>query len=89
VAPARHRGKSPQKVAFFTRSHRTREEAALIVSLCCLVGVLPEIPASELAKSLHSLGRAELLWQAYGVRRECCCLFSCWFHSQAEKFNTL
>src|SRR3974390_2050868 len=67
--PIRHRGKSPRQAAFFMRSHRVREQSALLASLCCLVGVLPEKPTPELAKSLPSLGRAELLCQAYSIYR--------------------
>jgi hypothetical protein len=75
AAPVRHRGKSPQQPAFFTRSARARHESALLASLCRLVGALPA-PAvvatavtlrnpSEPARSLAGLNRGELLCQAY------------------------
>jgi|SRR5579863_396212 hypothetical protein len=65
--PVRHRGKSPQQPAFFTRSTRARQESALLASLCRLVGALPAGGAGdrEPARSLAGLGRGELLCQAY------------------------
>jgi hypothetical protein len=65
----RHRGKSPQRAGFFMRSSRARSEAALLASLCRLVGALPGAPAPELAATLPSLSRGELLCHAYGVFR--------------------
>jgi hypothetical protein len=67
--PARHRGKSPQQVAFFMRSGRARQESALLASLCRLLGALPQAPAPQLARSLASLTRGELLCQAYEAYR--------------------
>jgi hypothetical protein len=75
--PPRHRGKSPQQAAFFTRSARARHESALLASLCRLVGALPAPAAvatttamtpaipSEPARSFAGLNRGELLCQAY------------------------
>jgi hypothetical protein len=65
----RHRGKSPQLVAFFMRSARARQEAALLASLCCLLGALPATATPELARSLPGLARGELLCQAYVAYR--------------------
>jgi len=65
----RHRGKSPQQVAFFMRTARARQEAALLASLCRLLGALPGDPAPELVRALPSLARAELLCQAYEAYR--------------------
>jgi hypothetical protein len=75
--PVRHRGKSPQQPAFFTRSARARHETALLASLCRLVGALPP-PAAvaagatmtprsppETARGVAALGRGKLLCQAY------------------------
>jgi len=56
-APVRHRGKSPQQPAFFTRSARARHESALLASLCSLIGALPG--------SVPGPGRGELLCHAY------------------------
>src|ERR1700692_1940388 len=66
---ARHRGKSPQQVAYFMRTARARQEAALLASLCRLLGALPQGPAPELARLLPRLGRGELLCQAYETYR--------------------
>jgi hypothetical protein len=67
--PVRHRGKSPQQPAFFTRSTRARQESALLASLCVLIGALPAAGAGagprEPARSLAGLNRGELLCQAY------------------------
>jgi hypothetical protein len=65
----RHRGKSPQQVTFFMRTGRVRQEAALLASLCRLLGALPSDPTPELARSLPSLARGELLCQAYEAYR--------------------
>jgi Flagellar transcriptional activator (FlhC) len=65
----RHRGKSPQLVAFFMRSARVRQEAALLASLCRLLGALPQAATPELARSLPGLARGELLCQAYEAYR--------------------
>jgi hypothetical protein len=72
AAPVRHRGKSPQQPAFFTRSARARHESALLASLCRLAGALPT-PAvvatprnpSEPAYSVAGLNRGDLLCHAY------------------------
>src|ERR1700729_560601 len=66
---ARHRGKSPQQVAYFMRTGRARQEAALLASLCRLLGALPLGPAPELERSLPCLARGELLCQAYEAYR--------------------
>jgi hypothetical protein len=67
--PVRHRGKSPQQPAFFTRSVRARQEASLLASLCRLIGALPTdrtgIGGRGTARSLAGLNRGELLCQAY------------------------
>ena len=65
----RHRGKSPQQVAYFMRTGRARQEAALLASLCRLLGALPFGPAPELERSLPCLARGELLCQAYEAYR--------------------
>lgn len=65
----RHRGKSPQQVAFFMRTGRARQEAALLASLCRLLGALPPAPAPQLARTLACLARGELLCQAYEAYR--------------------
>jgi len=61
----RHRGKSPQQIAYFTRSLRLQEETALLASVLTLLGVVP-LPA-EAPGSLAALARGELLCQAFEV----------------------
>jgi hypothetical protein len=51
------------------RTGRARQEAALLASLCRLLGALPRGPAPELARSLPCLARGELLCQAYEAYR--------------------
>jgi hypothetical protein len=63
AAVPRHRGKSPQRAAFFTRSVRARHESALLASLCRLVGALPLLAPEP--RNLPGLNRGELLCQAY------------------------
>ena len=63
--PVRHRGKSPQQPAFFTRSTRARQESAVLASIFCLTGTLPRPAAPEAARSLATPARGELLCQAY------------------------
>src|SRR5271165_6838591 len=41
VPLTRHRGKSPQQAAHFTRTARARQEAALLASLYRLAGAIP------------------------------------------------
>jgi hypothetical protein len=69
AAPVRHRGKSPQQPAFFTRSLRARHESASLASLCRLTGALPRSPAAGAGRDPVGLGRAELLCQAYDIYR--------------------
>jgi len=69
AAPVRHRGKSPQQPAFFTRSARARHESAAFASLCRLTGALPSAPRAEAVRDPAGLGRGELLCQAYDIYR--------------------
>jgi hypothetical protein len=69
AAPVRHRGKSPQQPAFFTRSARARHESASLASLCRLTGALPRPGAAETVRDPAGLGRGELLCQAYEIYR--------------------
>lgn len=69
ATPVRHRGKSPQQPAFFTRSARARHESASLASLCRLTGALPRLCEAEAVRDLAGLGRGELLCQAYEIYR--------------------
>jgi len=66
---ARHRGKSPQQTAFFTRTARVRHETALLASVCRILGVLPSGRVADASRSLPNLSRGELLCQAYDIYR--------------------
>jgi hypothetical protein len=76
----RHRGKSPRQPAYFLRSPRVQQHAAVFASLCCLFGLVRPIersgsPAQFGTKSAsvrslgHTLPHAELLCFAYEAYR--------------------
>jgi Flagellar transcriptional activator (FlhC) len=69
VPLARHRGKSPQQSAFFTRSARARQESAVLASLWRLLGALPALQSPQAAQRLPGLNRGELLCQGYDSYR--------------------
>jgi hypothetical protein len=75
VPLTRHRGKSPQQSAFFTRTARARRESALLASLWRLIGALSGLtglaglPGNEIARRLPGLNRGELLCQGYDSYR--------------------
>ena len=60
----RHRGKSPQQAAYFLRTVRLRQEAAVLASICCLLGVLHYSHGTP-AQLSPGIGRAAALCQAY------------------------
>ncbi len=64
-AVARHRGKSPQQASFFTRSIRVQQEAAVLASLFCLLGVVPNSVAVDAEHPLPGVARGERLCQAF------------------------
>jgi hypothetical protein len=47
----RHRGKSPQQAAFFTRNAQLRHETAVLTSVCYLFGVLPSSRLADLQRT--------------------------------------
>ena len=65
VGPVRHRGKSPQQPAFFTRSVRAREESSVLASVFRHAGILPRSVTPEASRSLAGPARGGLLCQAY------------------------
>ncbi len=69
-AVSRPRGKSPQQSAYFTRSPELKQESSLLASVCSLLGVLPRTDTPITRQSLASIGRGELLCQAFEVYRE-------------------
>ena len=62
---ARHRGKSPGQAAFFTRTPRAQQEAAVLASLYCLLGVMPCDVAVDAEHPLPGVARGERLCQAF------------------------
>lgn len=69
TAVARHRGKSPQQTAFFTRTLRAQQESAVLASLCSLLGVVPSRQVADAARTLPGVARGELLCQAFEAYR--------------------
>ena len=67
--PVRHRGKSPQQPAFFTRSARARQESSVLASIYRNVGILPKSTTPESVRSLTGPARGRLLCQAYEIYR--------------------
>ena len=61
---ARHRGKSPQQAGYFLRTVRLRQEAAVLASISCLLGVLRYSQGAP-ARLSPGIGRAAPLCQAY------------------------
>jgi hypothetical protein len=66
---ARPRGRSPQQAAFFLRSPRLKQEAALIASLCTLLGALPARCASPPEQPSRGFAEALALCEAYEAYR--------------------
>jgi hypothetical protein len=66
---ARHRGKSPQQVAYFARSQKIQQETALLASLFCLEDLLPREPSVEAAAALPGLARGLALCAAFETYR--------------------
>lgn len=66
---ARPRGRSPQQAAFFLRTPRLKQEAALIASLCTLLGALPLGRPSRLDQPSRGFAEALALCEAYEAYR--------------------
>jgi hypothetical protein len=65
----RHRGKSPQQAAFFTRSPTMRQESAVLASVCYLLGVMPANRVADAQRALPGVQRGEALCEAYETYR--------------------
>jgi hypothetical protein len=61
----RHRGKSPQQIAYFARSARIKWETAQLASLLSLLSVIPTQPSPEIAAALPGIVRGEKLCYAF------------------------
>ena len=66
---ARHRGKSPQQVAYFTRSPRMRQETAVLASVCYLLGVMPPNRVADAQRTLPGVQRGTALCEAFETYR--------------------
>jgi hypothetical protein len=65
----RHRGKSPQQAAFFTRTPAMRQEAAVLASVCYLLGVMPLSRVADAHRALPGVQRGEALCEAFEIYR--------------------
>lgn len=61
----RHRGKSPHQSAYFTRSLRIQQEAAVLASFFALSGLIPAEPSAAAGASLPDIGRGNSLCTAF------------------------
>ncbi len=68
-AVTRHRGKSPRVTAFFVRSARMRQEAALLVTMYYLYEVMPAARLADPPCELPGLRRGLALCQAFEAYR--------------------
>jgi hypothetical protein len=69
---ARHRGKSPRQIAFFTRSASMRRETAVFASILALYGLVPPPGASKgaaLELDPAAMARGSVLCEAFEVYR--------------------
>ena len=66
----RRRGPSPQSLAVFFGSARSRSEAAALVGLCYLLEVLPTRALDNPRRELPTLARGERLCEAYEMYRQ-------------------
>jgi hypothetical protein len=67
---ARHRGKSPQQTAFFTRTPAMREESSLLASVCYLLGVMPAGKVADAQRTLPGVQRGAALCEAFENYRD-------------------
>jgi hypothetical protein len=65
----RHRGKSPQRSAFFTCNLRAQNESATCASLLSLYGVLPPQAVIDARRQMPGIIRGSLLCRAYEAFR--------------------
>jgi len=62
---ARHRGKSPHQIAYFTRSLRVQQETAILATHLCLQGAVPVEPSADASDAMPNVARGELLCNAF------------------------
>jgi hypothetical protein len=61
----RHRGKSPHQAAYFTRSLRIQQEAAVLASFFALAGLVPTEPSAAAGINLPNIARGDSLCTAF------------------------
>ena len=66
----RRRGPSPQSLAVFFGTARSRSEAAALVGLCYLLEVLPPRSLDDPRRELPSVARGERLCEAYEMYQQ-------------------
>lgn len=71
AALPRPRGRSPQQASFFTRTPRIKQEAALLASLCALLGAFSprRLPRAGLAHPGFAFAQGLALCEAYEAYR--------------------
>lgn len=65
----RHRGKSPQQASYFVRTPHMRQEAAVLASVCYLLGVMPGSHMLDAQRALPGMQRGEALCEAFETYR--------------------
>jgi hypothetical protein len=65
----RHRGKSPQQANFFTRTSRSRQESAVLASVCYMLEVMPHYRVADAQRHVPCIRRGEALCEAYETYR--------------------
>jgi hypothetical protein len=66
---SRHRGASPRRVNLLLAKARAKDEAAALLGVCLLMGLISESPGAAPAPALDGLARAERLCDAYWTFR--------------------
>jgi hypothetical protein len=62
---SRHRGKSPGQAGFFIRTPRVQQESAVLASLYCILGAMPEHLILDSEHPVAGVSRGERLCQAF------------------------
>jgi hypothetical protein len=65
----RHRGKSPQQIAFFVRTPVMRQESSVLASVFYLLGVMPPSQVADAVRCLPGMQRGEALCDAFETYR--------------------
>lgn len=69
AAVPRHRGKSPQQAAYFSRTPRLQLETGTLASYLSMLNVVPPHGAREGFRSVASIARGQALCEAYEMYR--------------------